>query len=62
MGETNSTQIRPTFNRSLAIAGSDERLTSLAGLVCLRELDEKLGLTRDVVSRVRLKIHETQAE
>ncbi len=48
MGETNSTQIRPTFNRSLAIAGSDERLTSLAGLVCLRELDEKLGLTRDV--------------
>ncbi|MCP5021617.1 MAG: IS1380 family transposase, partial [bacterium] len=46
--ETNSTQIRPIFNRSLAIAGGDERLTSLAGVVCLRELDEKLGLTRDV--------------
>ncbi len=46
MGETNSTQIRPIFNRSLAIAGGDERLTNLQGVVCLRELDEKLGLTR----------------
>ncbi len=48
MGETNSTQIRPDFNRSITIAGSDERLTSLAGVVCLRELDEKLGVTRDL--------------
>ena len=48
MGETNRTQIRPDFNRSVTIAGSDERLTNLAGVVCLRELDEKLGLTRGI--------------
>ncbi len=52
MGETNSTQIRPIFNRSLAIAGGDERLTNLPGVVCLRELDEKLGLTRDVADEL----------
>jgi hypothetical protein len=35
MGETNRTQIRPDFNRSVTIAGGDERLTNLAGVVCL---------------------------
>ena len=50
MGETDRTQIRPVFNRSLSIAGSDERLTNLAVVVCLRELDEKLGVTRGIAS------------
>ncbi len=52
MGESNTTQFRPSFNPSLTIAGTDERLTNVAGVVCLRELDEKLGLTDWAVNRL----------
>ena len=50
MGETDRTQIRPVLNGSLTIADSDERLTNLAGVVCLRELDEKLGVTHGIAN------------
>ncbi len=45
MDETNSTYIHPDFNRSIAVACCDERLTNIAGVVCLRQLEEKLGVT-----------------
>ena len=50
MGETDRTQIRPVLNGSLTIADSDERLTNLASVVCLRELDEKLGVTHGIAN------------
>ena len=53
MGERQSTQFRPSFNRSLVIEGQDERLTNVAGVTCLRELDERLGLTEYIASGLR---------
>ena len=43
---------RPTFNRSIAIEARPETLTSDAGLLVLRELDVRLGVTDLLVERL----------
>ena len=49
MGEDHTTSCRPNFNGSLEIEGRGDRLTSHAGVVLLRELDDKLeALTRSL--------------
>ena len=48
MGDSKSSQFRPSFNGSLRIEGRPEKLTSHAGLVLLRELDERLGITTNL--------------
>ncbi|MEM9803415.1 MAG: IS1380 family transposase, partial [Planctomycetota bacterium] len=45
MGEDQGTRFQPDFNGSLRIEGRGDRLTSHAGVVLLREIDEKLGVT-----------------
>ncbi|MEM6571896.1 MAG: IS1380 family transposase, partial [Planctomycetota bacterium] len=45
MGEDQGTRFQPDFNGSLCIEGRRDRLTSHAGVVLLREIDEKLGVT-----------------
>jgi hypothetical protein len=46
MGEEHGRESRLSFNRSIRITGGDERLSSMAGVLLLRELDERLGLTQ----------------
>jgi len=50
MGDSNSTDFAPSFNRSLRVEGRPEKLTCHAGLVLLRELDEGLGFTGDLAA------------
>ena len=45
MGEAEESVFECTFNRSLKVESREERLTGDAGVVLLRELDERLGLT-----------------
>ena len=45
MGEAEELVFECTFNRSLKVESREERLTGDAGVVLLRELDERLGLT-----------------
>ena len=52
MGEDQGTAYRPNFNGSLEIEGRGDRLTSHAGVVLLRELDDKLGLTRSLSASI----------
>lgn len=46
MGEVQGREARVCFNRSIRISGGGERLSSLGGVLLLRELDERLGLMR----------------
>jgi len=45
MGESQRTVPRFSFNRSIHLAGTDERLSSIAGLLLLRELDDRWRVT-----------------
>ena len=53
MGETNLTLFPLDFNGSLRIEARPERLTAEAGAVLLREVIERLGLTRRLATRLR---------
>jgi hypothetical protein len=52
MGDSHSTAISPSFNGSLKVEGRSEKLTCHAGLVLLREMDERLGLTASLASKL----------
>ena len=52
MGDSKSTPISPSFNGSLRVEGRPESLTGQAGLVLLRELDDRLGLTSTLASEL----------
>ena len=52
MGDSDSTAIDPSFNGSLNVEGRSENLTCHAGLVLLREMDERLGLTTSLASKL----------
>ena len=52
MGESQQSLFELDFNRSVKVAGTDERLTSDAGLVLLREADHRLGLTESLGARL----------
>ncbi len=45
MGEEEELEFEFTFNRSIKVESREERLTGDAGVMLLRELDERLGLT-----------------
>lgn len=48
MGESQKPLFEPDFNRSVKVLSTDERLTSDAGFVLLREADHALGLTESL--------------
>ena len=52
MGEGHGSVFEVQFNRSVKIVATDERLTSDAGLVVLREADHRLGLTESLAARL----------
>jgi hypothetical protein len=52
MGEVESTAERFSFNRSVRFEGRGHRLTGDAGALLLRELDEKLDLSKQLRSRL----------
>ena len=44
MGEAQGTLFEPEFNRSIKVRTFDQKITSHAGAVLLREADHQLGL------------------
>jgi len=53
MGEAKKGLGKLTFNRSVKLLGRDERLTSDAGTLLLREADHRLGLTESLAAKLR---------
>ena len=52
MGEAQGWLFEPTFNRSVKVRASDERITSDGGLLLLREADHRLGITEQLAARL----------
>lgn len=52
MGERKRPFFEPSFNRSIKVQGGDDRLTSDAGLMLLREADHRLGLTASLAEQL----------
>jgi hypothetical protein len=52
MGEPQGWLFEPSFNRSVKVLASDDRLTSDGGLVLLREADHRLGVTEHLAARL----------
>ena len=50
MGERRQPLFNLSFNGSVKVASTDERLTSDAGVLLLREADHKLGLTESLAA------------
>ncbi len=40
----------PTFNKAVKVRGKDERITSDAGVLLLREVDHRLEITADLAT------------
>jgi len=52
MGEAQGTLFEPEFNRSIKIQTSEQRITSHAGAVLLREADHQLGLIESLAGQI----------
>lgn len=52
MGESQGWLFEPTFNRSVKVRASDDRITSDGGLLLLREADHRLGITEWLAGRL----------
>jgi hypothetical protein len=52
MGEAQEWLFEPGFNRAIKVRASDERITSDAGFLLLREADHRLGLTEWLASQL----------
>ena len=50
MGEAQSTVWEPDFNRSVKVSFDDQRITSHAGVLLLRDADHQLGLTESLAA------------
>ncbi len=48
MGESKKLLFEPSFNRAVKVRGGQDRLTSDAGTLLLREADHRLGLTQSL--------------
>jgi hypothetical protein len=53
MGEAKDTQFEPEFNRSIKVETSEQRITSHAGAVLLREADHQLGLIESLADQIQ---------
>lgn len=52
MGEAQGWLFEPEFNRAVKVDTTDERITSDAGLLLVREADHRLGLTEHVAAQL----------
>jgi hypothetical protein len=52
MGEPQGWLFEPSFNRSVKVKASDDRITSDGGLVLLREADHRLGISEWLAQRL----------
>lgn len=52
MGEAQGTLFEPEFNRSIKVQTAEQRMTSHAGAVLLREVDHQLGLVESLGDKV----------
>jgi hypothetical protein len=52
MGEAQGTLFEPEFNRSIKVQTSEQRITSHAGAVLLREADHQLGLVESLAEQL----------
>lgn len=52
MGEAQGTLFEPEFNRSIKVQTFDQRITSQAGAVLLREVDHQLGLIESLAGQL----------
>lgn len=52
MGEAQDTVFEPEFNRSVKVQTLDQRITSHAGVVFVRELDHQLGLVESLAEQL----------
>jgi len=52
MGEAQGTLFQPEFNRSIKVQWFDQKITSHAGAVLLRETDHQLGLVESLVGQI----------
>ena len=52
MGETRKPFFEPLFNRAVKVQGGQDRLTSDAGALLLREADHRLGLTESLAAEL----------
>lgn len=50
MGEAQSNAWEPGFNRSVKVSFDDQRISSLGGVLLLRDIDHQLGLTESITS------------
>ena len=53
MSERPRPLFEPDFNRSVKVMATDERLTSDAGFLMVREADHRLGLTESLAATLR---------
>jgi hypothetical protein len=52
MGEAQGAFFQPTFNRAVKVRSGTDRLASDAGILLLREADQRLGLTASLAERL----------
>jgi hypothetical protein len=52
VGEGKKPFFEPSFNRAIKVRGGDDRLTSDAGTLLLREADDRLGLTASLAAKL----------
>jgi hypothetical protein len=52
MGESQGWLFEPSFNRSVKVLATDDRMTSDSGLLLLREADHRLGITESLAQRL----------
>jgi hypothetical protein len=52
VGEAKKPLFEPEFNRSIKVQGGDDRLTSDAGVLLLREADHRLGLIESLAAQL----------
>jgi hypothetical protein len=53
MGEAKDTQFEPEFNRSIKVETSEQKITSHAGAILLREADHQLGLIESLADQIQ---------
>ncbi len=57
MGEGKKLLFEPSFNRAVKVRGGQDRLTSDAGTLLLREADHRLGLTQSLAAQLYDRRH-----